>query len=80
MKLAAYLKKHQLSQANFARKFKPPVTQGAVWQWLSWLEDPDAEGMARITAERAIEIEEITKGEVARHDLRPDLFSRVRAA
>lgn len=43
------------------------VTQGLVWQWLN--------GRTRITAEKAIEIEKATRGQVSRRDLRPDLYS-----
>jgi len=64
MNLQIYLEKNALSQEQFAKKVG--VTQGAVWQWLS--------GETRITAERAVQIEQITDGQVSRHDLRPDLF------
>lgn len=70
--LAAYLEKHGISQGDFAKKFTPPVTQGLVWQWLQWLENP-AKG-TRITVERAKEIERITAGEVRAFDQRPDFF------
>lgn len=42
------------------------VSQGLVSQWLS--------GKTKITAERAVQIEEATGREVTRQDLRPDLF------
>ena len=42
------------------------VTQGLVWQWI--------EGVTRITAERAIQIERVTGGQVGKHELRPDVF------
>lgn len=45
------------------------VSQGAVWQWIN--------GKQRITAERAIEIEEKTGGAVTRSELRPDIFGPV---
>jgi len=70
MKISAYLEKHKLSQEQFAKLLG--VSQGLVWQWL--------EGKTRITAERAKEIEGKTRGEITRHDLRPDLFDRARAA
>jgi DNA-binding transcriptional regulator YdaS (Cro superfamily) len=41
------------------------VRQQHVWKWLR---------MERIPAERAIEIEQATKGRVTRHELRPDIF------
>lgn len=77
MKLGAYLKKYELSQEEFAKKFNPPVSQGLIWQWLSWIED-DSKG-TRITAERAVEIEVITDGEVPRHEHRPDLYPKDKA-
>lgn len=70
--LQSYLEKHGLSQEDFAQKFTPRVSQGLVWQWLQWLEDPKKG--TRITAERAKEIETITQGQVTRHELRPDLY------
>lgn len=42
------------------------VSQGLVWQWLN--------GRTKVTAEKAIEIEKATDGQVTRHDLRPDLY------
>lgn len=66
MDIRDYLKKHDLSQDDFAKSIG--VTQGLVWQWL--------EGRQRITAERALEIEEKTKGEITREELRPDLFRK----
>ena len=44
------------------------VTQSLVHQWVA--------GKTRITAERALDIEAATGGQVRRHDLRPDLFER----
>ena len=70
MDIVAYLEKHGLSQEQFAGKIG--VTQGAVWQWVN--------GMTRVSPARAKEIEEKTKGEIKRHDLRPDIFDRARAA
>lgn len=78
MGLADYLEKHGLSQEDFAAKFKPKVTQGLIHQWLLWLKNPKKG--TRITAERAVEIETVTKGAVDRSDLRPDLYARERAA
>jgi DNA-binding transcriptional regulator YdaS (Cro superfamily) len=72
MKLERYLEKRELSQAAFAELFSPKVTQGAVSHWIT--------GTARVEAERALEIERITKGEVSRHDMRPDLWPRTSAA
>lgn len=67
MDIRAYLKKHGLSQQDFADMFG--VTQSAVWQWMNG-------ERSRVTAERAIEIERVTRGQIRRQDLRPDLFSR----
>lgn len=75
MHLSAYLEKHKLSQKEFGAKLG--VSQGMVWQWIRWLEDQDKG--TRITAERAVQIEAATRGEVKRHHLRPDLF-KARAA
>lgn len=46
------------------------VSQGLVHQWVK--------GLTRITAERCVEIEDVTSGEVTRYDLRPDLFGKSR--
>ena len=62
MDLANYLK--TTTQSDLAKKLG--VSQGLVHQWLS--------GKTRITAERCIEIEEVTGGLVNRQELRPDLF------
>lgn len=70
MDIPAYLKKHELSQEQFATFLG--VSQGLVWQWIA--------GKTRITAERAKEIERKTGGEITRHDLRPDIFERRRVA
>lgn len=76
--IQTYLDKHGLSQEEFAKKFKPAVTQGLIWQWSVWLKNPKKG--TRITAERAIEIEAKTDGEITRHDLRPDLYPNEREA
>ena len=49
------------------------VSQGLISQWLNWL-DGETKNATRVTAERALEIEGATKGQVTRHDLRPDVF------
>lgn len=67
MKIDRYLdrtRKGAPTQEDFARRLG--VSQGLVWQWIN--------GRTRITAERAIQIEAATAGEVTRHDLRPDVF------
>lgn len=66
MHIRAYLKKHKLSQDAFAELVG--VSQGLVWQWLK--------GQTRITADKAKQIENRTKGEVTRADCRPDLWEK----
>jgi len=67
MNLDAYTKIH--GQTGAARLLG--VSQGLVWQWLH--------GETKITAERAIDIETKTAGEITRQELRPDLFGEVAA-
>jgi DNA-binding transcriptional regulator YdaS (Cro superfamily) len=62
MTLQEYL--NTTTQAAFAERLG--VTQGLVSQWLT--------GETKLTAERAVQIEEVTAGEVSRSDLRPDLW------
>lgn len=64
MRISTYLREKGLSQEEFATHLG--VSQGLVWQWIA--------GRTRVTAERAIEIEGKTDGEITRHDLRPDLY------
>jgi DNA-binding transcriptional regulator YdaS (Cro superfamily) len=63
--LRAYLKRHGLSQQEFATQLD--VSQGMVWQWLN--------RRRRVTAERAKQIEQVTGGAVKRTELRPDVFA-----
>lgn len=49
------------------------VTQSMVWYWLE-------KAKKGVPAEYVQAIEAATKGEVTRHDLRPDIFPRVDAA
>lgn len=70
MNLRTYLESNDITQSAFAARLG--VTQGLVWQWL--------EKRTTITAERAIQIEAATEGQVRRHDLRPDLYPRNEAA
>ena len=76
MKLNDWLVEKKISQREFSEMFEPHVSQGLVCQWLIWL---SGKGGKRITAERAIEIEHVTGGEVTRQETRPDLFE-VKAA
>lgn len=64
MKIRSYLKKHNLTQEEFAKKVG--VSPGAVWQWIN--------GESRVDPRRVRKIEAITEGEVSRHDLRPDIY------
>jgi DNA-binding transcriptional regulator YdaS (Cro superfamily) len=69
MDIIAYRKAKNLSQAAFAAlltDFGSPATQTLVSQW-------ESEKTA-ITAERAVEIEKATAGEIQRAELRPDLW------
>lgn len=65
MDLKTYLETTQTTQAAFAKQLS--CSQGLVGQWLS--------GLQRITAERAVQIEQATAGAVTAAELRPDLFS-----
>lgn len=64
MTLQTYLKKHGLSQESFAKSLG--VSKGLVWQWLN--------GRTRITGDMALAIERVTKAEVRRQDLLPELY------
>lgn len=69
MKLTAYRKSQGLSQAAFAERMGAAgfdCTQSLVSQWEL--------GAVELTAERCGQIEQVTRGEVTRVDLRPDLF------
>jgi len=66
MNIPEYLEKHRISQDEFGSMIG--VTQGAVSQWLA--------GSIKISAERAVDIEKATKGEVKREEIRPDIFDR----
>jgi DNA-binding transcriptional regulator YdaS (Cro superfamily) len=64
--LNRYLKAHQLSQTQFAKKIG--VAQGVVSMWLR-----DKVGM---TPYWVLEVEKKTGGELSRYDLRPDVYPR----
>lgn len=66
---------HRMDLRSFVEKYgqtgaakKLGVTQGAVWQWLNG---------QRITAERAVDIEAKSGGEITRHELLPDIFGPI---
>ena len=65
-----YMTRHSLTQKDFAKIVR--VQQSMVSQWLS--------GTRPMGAERAVEIEKRTNGEIKRHDLRPDIFEKRAAA
>lgn len=64
MNLSEYLKTKKMSQLEFANLIGK--SQGMVSHWIN--------GRHKIKPEDAKTIEKITKGEITRHDLRPDLF------
>lgn len=71
MTLSDYRKTAGLSQAKLATLLTRagfPATQALVSQWES--------GTVVLTAERCVQIEQVTDGAVTRADLRPDLFDQ----
>lgn len=77
MDLKTYLDQPGHTQAALAEAIaKTPgpkgCTQGLVSQW--------SLGHLRVTAERAVQIEEATDGAITRHELRPDLYPKPPAA
>ena len=50
------------------------VTPAAVWQWMH----KDALKRNKISPDKAYLIEQVTKGEVRREELRPDIFGPVK--
>lgn len=66
MDLKTYLTTSKKTQQQFAVALD--VSQGLVWQWLN--------GVTRVTAERCLDIEKATDGQVTRYDLRPDIFGK----
>jgi len=60
MKLNEFLDVKSLSQSDFGALLKPPVSQGLVSQWIN--------GTTRVTLERAIEIEDLSAGDVTTRD------------
>ena len=63
MTLAEYLS--SVSQRSFAKRLG--VHTSLVWQWVN--------GRTKVTAEKALLIEQATGGAVRRQDLRPDLWA-----
>lgn len=66
VQLRDYLSKHDVTQAELARRLD--VTPGLIWQWLN--------GHRPIAAEQVIPLEVATNGHVSRHEVRPDLYPR----
>jgi DNA-binding transcriptional regulator YdaS (Cro superfamily) len=60
MKLNEYITAKGLSQSAFGAQLSPPSSQGLVSQWIN--------GTTRVTLERAIQIEDVTGGEVTVRD------------
>lgn len=68
MQLKTYLEKHEISQEEFGKRLRKPVSQGAVWQWV--------EGKTTPTTESMRHIHEATGGEVGPHDWKPAIFPK----
>ena len=71
MNISSYIKENRLTQKKFGALVG--VSPGMVWQWIA-LEKGRPGRLARVTAEKAIEIEKATNGLVSREELRPDIF------
>ena len=61
MQLRHYIQKHGLTQSAFGQLLNPPVSQGKVNHWI--------QGTRRVSLEEALQIEQITGGEVTPRDL-----------
>lgn len=70
MRLDEYMREHRLNQAALGAQLNPPVTQGAVSQWMR--------GEVRVRLDYALQIEELSSGAVTPKDC-ADLY-RVREA
>lgn len=64
-KLKQWMNENDLTQEGLGRKFKPPITQGAVGLWIRKNHIPVA---------RVLELERITG--IPRHEWRPDIYPR----
>jgi len=67
MKIGSYLKKHRLTQKEFALRIG--VNPSMVSQWLT--------GRRGVGAKRAIIIERCTNGELSRRSLCPEVFGQL---
>ena len=73
MNLRTYLSQHALTQAAFAQRMVPPVSQGKVNHWLR--------GTRRVSLKEALQIELATGGAVTVRELaEQDAAPRKRAA
>ncbi len=75
MTLSDFRKQARLSQAKFAELMTQsgfPATQALISQWEA--------GAVALSAERCVQIEQVTKGVVTRTELRPDLFGPIGSA
>lgn len=61
MQLRHYIQKHGLTQSAFGQLLNPPVSQGKVNHWI--------QGTRRVSLEEALQIEQLTAGEVTPRDL-----------
>lgn len=68
MNLKQYFDMTDDTQQALGKRLNPPVTQGAVSQWL-------ADG-GRVPAERCLDVERATQGLVSRFELRPDIYGK----
>ena len=69
MPLDHYLTKRRISQSDFGALLEPPVTQGAISQWV--------QGVTRVSLHRALEIQARTKGAVTVKDC-ASMFGRTK--
>jgi DNA-binding transcriptional regulator YdaS (Cro superfamily) len=65
MRLDEYMREQKLGQASLGAKLNPPVTQGAISQWMR--------GEVRVRLDYALQIEALTGGRVTPKEC-ADLF------
>lgn len=66
MNLKTYLESKGVSQEEFAKRLRRPVTQGMVWQWVA--------GKRPIAADRVRDVVEASGGEITPHECLPNVF------
>lgn len=64
--IASYIRRHKLTQSAFGAQVG--ASQGMVWQWLNKYRP--------VSPKAALRIESGTRGEIKRHQLRPDIFGK----